>query len=805
MSPLRLVLRSLRVQLALVGLAVQWLVAAGVVWVLFAVTDHGLAHELSLRVAHSAPLLKASLTEPLIQRDYATVTQILSEVRNPQDFKYFVLLDTQNRVIASVGRPATDPLAAVDTDFRNIPWERPDACLHLSLDIAHAGQQLGRLRYAVSLQPFIDQRKQLLTYSLWVAFAATLLGATALALGGVGLTRGLHQLRTASEAVERGEFSLRVPETGSHEFSRLAAAFNRMSGTLDERFNALLESQAQQARYLNLASSERARLLALLHALRLGVLLVDNDGQVLYTNAAFPAMWQDQPLSMENMSTLDAVRERIGQAMGSPHALPAALLSVPAQSTQTSRHGIQLDNGQLLEQSSLPVMDADGHQVGRVWLFEDVTAEHEATELIHRMAARDSLTGLLNRHTFFTHLNDLTMATDAKPLAVLFIDLDNFKAINDLNGHASGDRVLIQIAESLTQTFRPGDLLARIGGDEFAVVLRDLPRPQLDTLCQRLQRNVAQIDARDEHGKPLRVGASIGVSWFPQDATDAHVLLAAADKAMYKAKSEGRGTWRQYEPSMNDQSATSEWMVWANRLSEALEHQQFRVYLQGVYHADTRELHHHEALVRMHNPADPAHPFQPDSFIGHAENSGKILALDRWMITTCIQRLAEVPEHTPIAVNISARTLVDARLPEFVGAELARMGVAPHRLQMELTETSAVSRIELAEQGVSQLQALGCHVSLDDFGSGFTSIAYLKQLHADCVKIDGQFILRLAADEENQILLRAIVDIAHASGKQVVAEWIEDEASLALVKSFGVDLVQGYLFGYPVPMNEVHL
>jgi EAL domain-containing protein (putative c-di-GMP-specific phosphodiesterase class I) len=130
------------------------------------------------------------------------------------------------------------------------------------------------------------------------------------------------------------------------------------------------------------------------------------------------------------------------------------------------------------------------------------------------------------------------------------------------------------------------------------------------------------------------------------------------------------------------------------------------------------------------------------------------------------------------------------------------MGVAPQRLLFELTETSAVNRIELAEQGVSQLQALGCQISLDDFGSGFTSIAYLKQLHADCVKIDGQFILRLAADEENQILLRAIVDIAHASGKQVVAEWVEDEATLALVNSFGVDLVQGYLFGQPVPMNE---
>ena len=200
MSHLPALFRSLRVQLALVGLVVQLLVAGAMVWALFSVTDRGLANELSLRVAHSAPLLKASLIEPLIQRDYATAEQILKETRAPDDFKYFVLLDRQNRVIASVGRPADAALSPIDNSFAAIPWDRPDACMHLSLDIAHAGQPLGQLRYAVSLQPFIDQRQQLLEYSLWVAALGTLLGTSALALGGLRLTRGLHQLSAASAA-----------------------------------------------------------------------------------------------------------------------------------------------------------------------------------------------------------------------------------------------------------------------------------------------------------------------------------------------------------------------------------------------------------------------------------------------------------------------------------------------------------------------------------------------------------------------------------------------------------------------------
>ena len=269
---------------------------------------------------------------------------------------------------------------------------------------------------------------------------------------------------------------------------------------------------------------------------------------------------------------------------------------------------------------------------------------------------------------------------------------------------------------------------------------------------------------------------------------------------MYAAKAAGRNTWREHHVDLLPNSRKAQWLVWSERLNDAFERNLFEVYVQGIFHAQTSAIDHYEALVRLPDPAQPGNFYPVGELIMYAEDSGKIVALDRLMLTRSIDHLARHPAHPPIAVNISTRTLVDTSLTDFIEGCLSQAQVQPGRLHLELTETAALTNIEQAIQTVQKVQRLGCKVGLDDFGSGFTSFTYLRDLKVDYIKMDGSFVRGLANDRECQILLQAVVDIAHASGRRVVAEWVEDESLLSLVRTYGVDLVQGYHFGQPRPL-----
>jgi EAL domain-containing protein (putative c-di-GMP-specific phosphodiesterase class I) len=300
----------------------------------------------------------------------------------------------------------------------------------------------------------------------------------------------------------------------------------------------------------------------------------------------------------------------------------------------------------------------------------------------------------------------------------------------------------------------------------------------------------------------------MGLAWYPKDGDNPEKLLAAADEAMYDAKRVGKNTWRSFSKHALRSEEKAKTMLWAERISQALRTDGFEIFLQGVHHADTKKVHHFEALIRMPDSSSPGARFNPAEFIGQAEASGKITQLDRWMIRQCVMLLAANPGMPAIAVNMSAISLSDSSLPAFVAAQLITNQVPGNRLHLELTETAALSDINTAQVAVASLQKLGCSLCLDDFGSGFASLAYLKLINADYLKIDGLFIKGINADRENQVLLRAIVDIAQSSGRLTVAEWIEDEAMLDTVRSFKVDLVQGYHLSKPAPAQgviEAHL
>jgi diguanylate cyclase (GGDEF)-like protein len=381
-------------------------------------------------------------------------------------------------------------------------------------------------------------------------------------------------------------------------------------------------------------------------------------------------------------------------------------------------------------------------------------------------------------------------------VALLFFDLDDFKYINDTFGHRAGDAMLIRVAGEVAGQVRRNELFARLGGDEFAILVPDISDEMLRVLADRITRSIAQVRFHFE-GQSLRLTSSLGIAAYPDHADNAEDLIARADTAMYQAKEAGKNAWRIYRSDLDTTVQMVKRLSWNDRILHALENNLMDLQFQGVYTTAERSLTHFEVLVRMRDAEDPSTLVMPAQFIPVAEKSGKILDIDRWVLRESIQMLAELDSIPALAVNISGRSFDEPMLPQFIAEQLKRCNVAPRRLLVELTETSAVSDLHDAQRFIDALHQTGCGVSLDDFGTGFSSFAYLKHLQVDSVKIDGLFIRNLPNEYDNQLFVKAILTVARGLHKTTIAECVEDEETLAMLQSFGVDCVQGYYLEMP--------
>lgn len=561
----------------------------------------------------------------------------------------------------------------------------------------------------------------------------------------------------------------------------------------------LQQSEERQRGYLMQSREEQARLASLLSAMRIGILFVGTDDRVMYYNPAFLNIWM-----------ISSGAELVGVA--APDVLKYSV-NVPAQPDHFSKHILQvlgahevsesfeisMADGRVVTQLSYPVHDQDGRFIGRLWIYEDITRERQTAEQLIYLAERDSLTGLYNRHRFQEELTRALAEADRRKIrgALLFFDLDEFKYINDTFGHRAGDSMLIRVAGEVGTLVRRNEIFSRIGGDEFAILLPDAAESAAQALAERIIRAIAQISFHFE-GQTLRLTSSLGIALYPQHASNMEELIAHADAAMYQAKDAGKNAWRIYRPERDASREMVNRMSWNERITHALENGLMRLHFQGVYRAKDGSLSHFEVLVRMLDKDNPEKLIMPGHFIPFAEKSGKILDIDRWVVRESIALLAGSKDIPALAVNISGRSFDEPSLPQYIADQLVEFKVAPRRLHVELTETSAVSDLHDAQRFIEALRQTGCMVSLDDFGAGFSSFSYLKHLKVDALKIDGLFIRDLPNDRDNQVFVRAIVDVARGLRKETIAEFVEDAETLAMLQEFGVDMVQGYYFGMPM-------
>ncbi len=575
-------------------------------------------------------------------------------------------------------------------------------------------------------------------------------------------------------------------------------ALKSTEASLRQAVASLRLAESMQMHYLEESEQERARLISLLSAMSLGILFVGADSRVIYHNPAFNRMWAIDESSPLVGVPVDEVLLKSSNMLARPDHFSKHLLSVLETREISDSFEIQLADGRVFTELDFPVRDKMGRFIGHLWIYEDVTRERQTAEQLIYLAERDPLTGLYNRHRFQSELERVVSEAERREerCAVIFFDLDEFKEINDNFGHRAGDALLIRVAGEAGTLIRRSEIFARLGGDEFAILLPNVRANEAEVLAERVVRAVAQIPFRFE-GRNLRLTTSLGVAYLPDHAADADELVAKADIAMYQAKQAGKNTWRVYRADNEANVITMERLTWNDRISHALENGLFRLHYQGIYRVPDKSLSHCEALVRMADERDPQQLIMPTHFIPVAEKTGRVMEIDRWVIGEAVKTLAGAPQAPSIAVNISARSLGEPTLSQYIADTLQRHKVSPSRLIVELTETAAVADLHDAQRLIESLHQIGCGVCLDDFGTGFSSFAYLKHLRADTLKIDGLFIRDLHLDTDNQVFVRAIVNVAKGLGKTVVAEYVENEKTFKMLGEFGVNLVQGYFLDLP--------
>jgi len=449
-----------------------------------------------------------------------------------------------------------------------------------------------------------------------------------------------------------------------------------------------------------------------------------------------------------------------------------------------------------------PVTDANGRIVSAAIIARDTTERVRYEERLRHMADHDQLTGLFNRRRFDEQLKrELARAGRyAENSAVLSIDIDNFKGINDSAGHAAGDAVLCHVARVLAERSRATDVVARLGGDEFAVLLSAVGAKEARTAAEHLLAEIRTSPA--VYGaKPFRISASIGVATFESDDATAGEILVNADLAMYAAKTGGRDRVVVYTPSEARKARAMAKLTWSQRIQDALEHDRFVLHLQPILELSSGQIKHGELLLRM--KGDRGKLIAPGAFLPAAERFGLIHAIDRWVVQQAIQLVAESIGSVPrVGINLSGESIVgDPHLLSMIEHELEQSAVDPSKLIFEVTETAAIANMPEATQFARGLTSLGCSLALDDFGTGFGSFYYLKHLPVSYVKLDGEFIQNLPRSEVDEHMVKAIVGVSQALGIKTVAESVADEETIGLLHKHQVDYAQGYYVGRPAPLS----
>ena len=569
----------------------------------------------------------------------------------------------------------------------------------------------------------------------------------------------------------------------------------------------------EHARERALAAERQADELyrSVVETLNEGVALQGPDGSIRTANAAAARILGSTNARMVGKNTLRGHRDVIREdgSIWPDAEQPARATARTGEGQRDVVMGLRSSAGDVtwISVTTQPLQrEEEGWSV--VTSVTDITERRRAQSELQRLADRDPLTGLLNRRRLESDLMRLLSEADRfeDTGAVVVLDLDNFKYVNDSLGHAVGDELICATAEALQKRLRETDTLARLGGDEFAVILPRTDEQAAEAVTRSLLKVVREEAVVNTDDGPRRTSASAGIAMIdPGRAADE--IMAHADMAMYRAKEQGKDGVVVFEPGADRQAQAKAGLSWAERIRSALEHDGLFLEAQPIVAlGEAGPPSRYELLVRMR--ADSGEAVPPGVFLPVAERFDLMRDIDRWVLARAARLLGELDSagrsDVHLSVNLSPRSL-DMEMLEVLRATLEAHDGDPTRLTVEITETAAISDLDRAQAFAYALSAMGVRLSLDDFGAGFASFQHLTRLHFDEIKIDGEYVRNLADDETHQVLVRSLVDLARGLGKEITAEFVSDDATIDLLRSYGVHWGQGFHLGRPKGLEELGL
>ncbi|WP_334108017.1 EAL domain-containing protein [Methylobacillus sp.] len=589
-----------------------------------------------------------------------------------------------------------------------------------------------------------------------------------------------------------------VHKSGSVVHMLWAAAFSRADGVVVGIGHDITERKQMEERL----REKTALFDAQVESSPDGIIVVDTQGNLVIENQRMRELWKIPPrVAVEPGS--ESLLDFVAQRTTSPTKFIAKAIWLDEHPEEIEHDELELIDGTILDRYSAPVLDKEGHYYGRIWIHRDITKRRQAEQHIRYLAMYDDLTGLPNRNMIEEEIvQAIARAGRTNSLgALLYVDMDRFKGVNDGYGHLFGDMVLKAIGKRLCGLVREGDPVARLGGDEFLILLADLRQAtDADIVARKI---VASLDSPIVvEGREIYLPVSVGVSMFPRDGEDVGHLIDSADMAMYRAKELGRNTYQFFTREMSEE--TQRRVDIENKLRNAAAAGQFQLVYQPKVDLESGSIIGCEALLRWHHPE--LGTVSPADFIPIAEDSGLIVSIGDWVLhAACEQARCWMDSGMPpvrVAVNISVLQFLQQDMVAWVKRTLEETGLPPEWLELELTESAIAQDIEKVIHMIDQLQAIGVKLSVDDFGTGYSSLSYLRQFHVDTLKIDQSFVRNMLTKTEDATIVLAVIALAHNLNFKVIAEGVETEQHYHFLRLNHCDEIQGYYFSRPVPPWE---